>query len=123
MSQLIQKESYGTLSALKGLCHGIGQSEGPCGLLTGGACALAFALTTETGRTHPLLTPLVHDYASWFLAKVAPLGGERCTAITAGLGSPRGTNDPMLCADLLGASWEEMCRLLSVYEITLPYEE
>ena len=27
--------------ALHGLCHGIGQSGGPCGLLTGGACVLA----------------------------------------------------------------------------------
>ena len=45
--------------ALHGLCHGIGQSGGPCGLLTGGACVLALlagigAIALEFAPTHPM---------------------------------------------------------------------
>ena len=39
--------------ALHGLCHGIGQSGGPCGLLTGGACVLA--LLAGYGKSRRLL--------------------------------------------------------------------
>ena len=43
MLQAQDRQNPGVVRAAQGLCHGIGQSDGPCGLLTGGACALALA--------------------------------------------------------------------------------
>ena len=60
--------------ALHGLCHGIGQSGGPCGLLTGGACVLALLAGkgAEGEEPHPMLAPLLNDYASWVYERTAP---------------------------------------------------
>ena len=74
--------------ALHGLCHGIGQSGGPCGLLTGGACVLALLAGkgAEGEEPHPMLAPLLNDYASWFYERTAAYGGHSCEQVALGLG-------------------------------------
>lgn len=59
MLQAQDKQNPGVVRAAQGLCHGIGQSDGPCGLLTGGACALALVAGkgAENEIPHPMLTP------------------------------------------------------------------
>ena len=66
MLQAQDTQNPGVVRAAQGLCHGIGQSDGPCGLLTGGACALALVAGkgAEDETAHPMLTPLLNDYAS-----------------------------------------------------------
>ena len=73
--------------ALHGLCHGIGQSGGPCGLLTGGACVLALLAGkgAEGEEPHPMLAPLLNDYASWFYERTAAYGGHSCEQVALGL--------------------------------------
>ena len=41
MLQARGEENPALVRSLQGLCHGIGHSEGDCGLLPGGACVLA----------------------------------------------------------------------------------
>ena len=67
MLQAQDRQNPGVVRAAQGLCHGIGQSDGPCGLLTGGACALALVAGkgADDETAHHMLTPLLNDYATW----------------------------------------------------------
>lgn len=114
-------ENPALVRAMQGLCHGIGQSDGPCGLLTGGACALA--LLTGKGAQHetphPMLTPLLNEYAGWFYDRVAEYGGTNCEAIAAGLGATAkeagGAPDPVACGGLLAECWDKIRELVQSY--------
>ena len=91
--------------ALHGLCHGIGQSGGPCGLLTGGACMLA---------------PLLNDYASWFYERTAAYGGHSCEQVALGLGARTAAGaepDPVACGELLAECWEKILELIQNYDL------
>ena len=89
--------------ALHGLCHGIGQSGGPCGLLTGGACVLALLAGkgAEGEEPHPMLTPLLNDYAGWFYERTAESAEP----------------DPVACGDLLAECWEKILELIQNYDL------
>lgn len=107
--------------AMQGLCHGIGQSDGPCGLLTGGACALALLAGKGAPHEtpHPMFTPLLNDYASWFYERVVVYGGTNCEAIAAGLGAATGGGKPdsAACAVLLAECWDKLLELAQDYEL------
>lgn len=124
MLQLRDEENPGLLRAAQGLCHGIGQSDGPCGLLTGGACALA--LVTGKGAVeesaHSMFTPLLNDYATWFYARTASYGGHSCGCVAAGLGAAVQAGhspDPVACGDLLAECWEKIVELLQSYDLEI----
>lgn len=117
--------------AMHGLCHGIGQSGGPCGLLTGGACALALLAGrgADQEQAHPYLTPLLNDYAEWFYARTTGYGGHSCSCVAPGLArdaghAPAGQGedalpDPMLCGSLLAECWDRLVELCAEYELDL----
>lgn len=67
-------ENPGLVRAAGGLCHGMGQSGGACGLLTGGAAALGYlACKGAAGETaHPMAEPLINDYAACLPSMYAP---------------------------------------------------
>lgn len=124
MLQLRDQENPGLLRAMQGLCHGIGQSDGPCGLLTGGACALGLIAGkgADNETAHPMLTPLLNDYATWFYERVIPYGGISCGYIAAGLGAAagggaEGAPDPVACGDLLAECWEKILELVQSYDV------
>ena len=125
MSQAMDRECPDVVRAAQGLCHGIGQSDGPCGLLTGGASALALAAGKGAAdeTAHPMLTPLLYDYAAWFEERTASFGGIRCGQVAAGLGASSGaageTPNPVACGDLLAECWEKMLELAQSYELDL----
>ena len=125
MSQAMDRECPDAVRAAQGLCHGIGRSDGPCGLLTGGAAALALAAGkgAEHESAHPMLTPLLYDYAAWFEERAAGFGGIRCGQVAAGLGASSGasgeTPNPVACGDLLAECWEKMLELIQSYELDL----
>ena len=104
--------------ALHGLCHGIGQSGGPCGLLTGGACVLGKGAEGE--EPHPMLAPLLNDYASWFYERTAAYGGHSCEQVALGLGARTAAGaepDPVACGDLLAECWEKILELIQNYDL------
>lgn len=122
MLRIMDQESAPVVRAVQGLCHGIGQSDGPCGLLTGGACALSLAAGkgAEGEEAHPLFAPLLHDYAAWFEERTAPYGGQRCGQVAAGLGSASdGLPDPAACGNLLAECWEKIVELVETYNVDL----
>lgn len=126
MLQVRDQQNPELVRAMHGLCHGIGQSDGPCGLLTGGACALALAVGkgADNETAHPMLTPILNDYAMWFYERVNPYGGISCGCIAAGLGAVAdgeqgGTPDPGACGDLLAECWEKILELAQSYDLDL----
>lgn len=127
MLQARDQQNPDLVRAMQGLCHGIGQSDGPCGLLTGGACALALAAGkgADDETAHPMLTPLLNEYATWFYERVNPYGGISCGCIATGLGAASGgavtdaTPDPVACGDLLAECWEKILELTENYELDL----
>lgn len=125
MLQARDQENPDLVRAVHGLCHGIGQSDGPCGLLTGGACALALVAgkgaATET--PHAMLTPLLNDYATWFYERTNAYGGQSCSQIAAGLGATSGAPgeapNPVACGDLLAECWEKIIELVQSYDLDI----
>ncbi|WP_418764051.1 DVU_1555 family C-GCAxxG-C-C protein [Mailhella sp.] len=118
--QLDDRENSGLMCAMRGLCHGLGQAGGPCGLLTGGAAILAWLSSDKEEEPHPMIDAMVHEYASWFMERTHDYGGVECERVAAGLASsagtplPEGGMPPMdLCGDLLAECWE---KLLDIYE-------
>lgn len=110
-------ESPDALLAARGLCHGIGFADGPCGLLTGGAMALSLAAGASGDA---LVNPLLADYALWFESEVEQYGGIRCGQIALGLGSAgvsQNEINPALCGDLLALCWEKILSLLEEYQV------
>ncbi len=130
------EEAPELVRAMEGLCHGMGNTEGPCGLLTGGACVLGCVAGrgTEAEDPSPMLAPLLGEYQQWFASRTDAFGGSACYQISAGLaGTPqRGTDatahsggtapakpDATACGALLAESWEKICQLLEEYGIPM----
>ena len=113
-------ENPGLVRAAGGLCHGMGQSGGACGLLTGGAAALGYlACKGAAGEAaHPMAEPLINDYAAWFAQHVCT-GGCRdvsCPSIQEKTG---GGSDMTLCGDLLAECWDKLVDLCAEYGIDM----
>ena len=109
------------MEKLTGACI-IGQSGGPCGLLTGGACVLALLAGkgAEGEEPHPMLAPLLNDYASWFYERTAAYGGHSCEQVALGLGARTAAGaepDPVACGDLLAECWEKILELIQNYDL------
>ena len=125
MLQARDQQNPDVVRAADGLCHGIGQSDGPCGLLTGGACALGLVAGkgADDETPHPMLSPLLNDYATWFYERTQAYGGYSCGQIAAGLGAATGAAgekpNPAACGDLLAECWEKILELVQSYELDL----
>lgn len=121
------EENPGLVRSMSGLCHGIGQSGGPCGLLSGGAAALAWLSGTDNGEPHPMLEPMVNEYAAWFYERCQNYGGYGCEQVAGGLAADAGANpaastsdgkpDMSLCADLLAECWDKILELYDSYDL------
>ncbi|MBR4741733.1 MAG: C-GCAxxG-C-C family protein, partial [Desulfovibrio sp.] len=107
--RMLERESHDLLYASNGLCYGIGQSNGPCGLLTGGALSLSLLLEQKTPQQRQ---PILNDYALGFEETTS--GIIRCGEISQ---SP--SPDPMACGELLSLCWEKILTLLQEYEISV----
>lgn len=122
------EENDALVAAAHGLCHGLGEAGGPCGLLTGGAALLGvLAGRSPCRQPHPQFVPLVNEYALWFEEYTARFGGTACPQIAEGLAleahpsqsgqAPNGPPDPLLCGALLGeclARLDELCEQYGV---------
>ncbi len=114
------EENPALVRSQQALCHGMGQSEGPCGLLPGGACALSILAGkgAQDEEPHPMLTPIVNEYAAWFYERTGQYGGYACPQVADGLGAGadgNGVRDPVACGELLAECWEKICELVESY--------
>lgn len=98
--------------AMAGLCNGLGDCSGPCGVLTGGLCLLAFH--TGKGLDHEQederLPLLLAELREWFgETACSEFGGTTCKAI---LGGECGRPDPQRCGGLLAKTHARVRELL-----------
>ena len=122
-------ENPALIRAMHGLCHGMGGSEGPCGLLSGGACVLGgVAGRGEDGESaHPSFVPLVAEYQQWFAGRTERYGGTECFRIMQGLSAETGVPGPVagdqphpsLCGDFFAECWERIRSLCEEYAIPM----
>jgi len=121
--QMRGEENPGLLRAMRGPCHGIGQSGGPCGLLAGGAAALAWLSGVDGGDEHPMLEAMTVEYGTWFLERTQAWG-YGCEAVAQGLAAEAGASpasdgkpDMSLCAGLLAECWEKIMEIYDAYQL------
>ena len=123
--QVRGEENEGWLRAARGLCHGVGQSGGPCGLLGGGAMLLAYLSGRDGEEPHPMLEAMCNDYANWFYQECEPFGGYGCENLSAGLmrqagaAGAGGRPDMRVCGEFLARCWEKILEILESYEIDM----
>ena len=124
MLQARGEENPALVRSLQGLCHGIGHSEGDCGLLPGGACVLALLCGKGADEEvpHQMLNPLLNEYATWFYERTAQYGGYTCPQVAAGLGARKGEDgvpDPVACGELLADCWVKIGELVESYGLDI----
>ncbi len=100
----------GLIRAMSGLCHGLATNLGPCGVLTGGVCLIAY----HAGKGHAgeeasdRLPLLLSEFEEWFrLTAGQRFSGIHCADIVVG-GSP----DPQVCGGLLAEAYQYAIGLL-----------
>lgn len=112
-----ERENPDWVDASRGLGFGIGQANGPCGLLTGGASVLAWMAAQKSKDLK--VDPLLNDYALWFEELVDPYGGVNCGTLTQGLTGQDKPSDLLACGELLAACWEKILQIASDYALNL----
>jgi hypothetical protein len=123
------RENPELLRAMHALCHGMGGSEGVCGLLTGGVCLLGCIAGRgkDDEQALPLLAPLADEYRQWFEERAARYGGPVCSQIMQGLSTETGVArpaageipSPTLCGDFFAECWEKLHELLESYDLSM----
>lgn len=98
--------------AMAGLCHGMSDCDGPCGVLTGGACLLGlFAGKGEPDEIADERLPLMlESFRDWFGEAVAAYGGITCGSIA---GGDCRTPDPARCGTLLAGAYARLLEILA----------
>ncbi len=124
MLQGAGQENSQLIRAMHGLCFGLGGTEGPCGLLTGGACVLScFAgRGSDTEEAHAQLSPMIHEYHQWFMEFTQCAG--LCHQVLEKLPyivdvSVQHEHEHARCGHLLGTCWEKILDLLEVYDVDM----
>lgn len=99
--------------AMAGLCNGLGDCSGPCGVLTGGLCLLA--LHAGKGgpeeQEHERFPLLLQTFGDWFKEELcAPYGGCACGDI---LGPENcGRPDHQRCGSIMSAAYGRCLEIL-----------
>jgi len=111
------REDAALVRALGGLCHGVGESGGACGILTGGACVLSLYVGrgADAETPHERATLVLSSFADWFTERATGLyGGSTCAAIL-GDGAPGQPPRPDMtrCGNLLAEAWAMIVSLLA----------
>lgn len=106
-------ENPDLVRAMAGLCHGLGNCRGPCGVLTGAACVLAlYAAKGADGEAGSDRLPLMLDTLNeWFAGTAgSAYGGTACGDIL-GEADCRAP-DPSRCGQLLVDTCQKVWEIL-----------
>ncbi|OIO00942.1 MAG: hypothetical protein AUJ49_08865 [Desulfovibrionaceae bacterium CG1_02_65_16] len=111
------RENAALVRALGGLCHGVGESGGACGILTGGACALSLYVGrgADSETPHERAALVLSSFTDWFIERAtSQYGGSTCSAIL-GDGAPGQPPKPDMsrCGALLAEAWAMIVSILT----------
>lgn len=98
------RENPDLVRSAAGLCNGLGDCSGPCGVYTGAAVVLGLYGGKGTDAEEPVdvLPVMLEQLGDWFAEATNPFGGSSCADI---LGGECGQPHPARCGSLVsGAS-------------------
>lgn len=108
----LQRENPDLVRSAQGLCLGMGDCSGTCGILSGGVCAIGLyaGKGTDYEQAEDKFPLLVESFRDWFKEKAtAQYGGIICEDI---LGEKSETPKPDRCGTLLVEAYNELMRIL-----------
>lgn len=103
-------ENPGLVRAMSGLCNGCASRHCTCGVLTGGACLLAYhaGKGTPGEQASDNLPLMLEELSDWFSGYAGEhFGGITCDAIV-----PDGKPDQSRCGSLLSECYGQILRIL-----------
>jgi len=108
-----EEENPSLVRAMGGLCHGMGDCEGICGVLTGAECLLALyaGKGTEDESADERLPLMRSEFREWFIETVGSrYGGIRCGDILedASCQSP----NPERCGNMVADAYTKAMKIL-----------
>lgn len=106
------RENPELVRAAAGLCNGLGQGAGTCGVLTGAACVLGMfaGKGSDAESTDNRLPVMLADLTEWFADQACQGSpGIRCEDI---LGGPAMQPDPARCGRLVRDAWARTLEIL-----------
>jgi C_GCAxxG_C_C family probable redox protein len=112
------KENPELLRAIAGLCNGLGHSGEVCGVLTGGACLIAFhaGKGRDEEAEHDRLNLMISELTEWFREHIgAEYGGMTCRDILKD--APDQKPDMSRCANILAETYIQVMTILTENEI------
>ncbi len=104
--------------AMAGLCNGLGHSGELCGVLTGGACLIAFyaGKGRDEEAEHDRLNLMISELTEWFRDHiVTEYGGMNCRNILKD--TPDQKPDISRCANILAETYIQVMTILAENEI------
>lgn len=107
------REDADLVRALGGLCHGVAESGGACGIMTGGACVLSMYVGRgkDSETPHERAALVLSSFADWFTERAtSQYGGNTCAAI---LGEGVTKPDMSRCGSLLAEAWTMLVGILA----------
>jgi len=113
----MNRENPDLVRAMVGLCKGLGQCAGPCGVLSGGAAVIGLHLGKglDTDANHDRLGLVLSEYEDWFAEHAgAQFGGITCADI---LGDCESQPSPERCGKLIYEAYERLLDLFAENDI------
>lgn len=108
----MDRENPDLVRAASGLCSGLGDCSGTCGVLTG--ATLLVGLFAGKGldmeESHEAFPLMLESLQDWFSGAVSEYGGHSCREI---LGGECGQPDPVRCGGLVAEAYDQVRTLLS----------
>jgi len=106
------RENPDLVRAAAGLCNGLGDCSGPCGVYTG--ASLVLGLYAGKGRdmeeSDDKLPLMLEELRDWFVSATEQYGGTSCTAI---LDGECGQPDQARCGGLLSDAFAQVREILA----------
>ncbi len=115
--RLQHRENPDLVRAVSGLCNGVGQGAGTCGVLTGAACVLGLyaGKGIDADSADDRLPLMLAELSDWFQQSACPgCPGIRCEDI---LGGPAQAPDLSRCGRLIAQAWNQILEILSAHGI------
>lgn len=108
----LQRENPDLVRSMQGLCLGMGNCSGACGILSSGICALAlYAGKGVDSEVEDERLPLItENFREWFRdTSIQQFGGIKCSDI---IGDECGTPKPDRCGKLLVDAYTQLIQIL-----------
>lgn len=105
------RDNADLVRAASGLCSGLGNCSGTCGVYTGSALLLGLyaGKGEDTEDALESLAVMLESFGEWFVQATSEYGGTRCSDI---LGGDCGQPNPAKCGGLVAAAYEQVRAIL-----------